>query len=338
VQTYINYFRPLWSGKKFVNAVTILSSYFLSRLTRQYLVWGKPNTFIIEPSALCNLGCPQCPVGLKTLTRPQSNMPLEDYRQVIDQISDYTWCLLLYFQGESFINPAIIDMINYAYQKKMFTVISSNGNRLANPEFAEELAASQLGRLILSVDGATEQTYRIYRQAGYFNRVIKGIRQLVEMRKKMNKKFPWIDLQFLVMRHNEHEMADIKRLGKELGVDRVIFKSPQIHDFEKADEVLPLNTKYRRYFKKNGKYQLKGSYSGYCKKIWYGSVITWDQKVLPCCFDKNAGFQLGDLQQNPFDVIWNDKTYHNFRRGVVSDRDGNEMCRNCTEGLKIFFR
>ena len=338
MQSYLSYFRPLWSGKKFINAVKILSSYFLSRLTRKYLVWGKPYTFIIEPSALCNLRCPQCPVGLQTLTRPQSNMLMEDYRQMIDQISDYTWWLLLYFQGESFINPSIIDMINYAYQKQIFTVISTNGNRLANPEFAEELAASQLGRLILSVDGATEETYRIYRQAGYFKRVIKGTRQLVEFRKKMRKRFPRIDLQFLVMRHNEHEMSDIKRLGKELGVDRVIFKSPQIHDFEKADELLPLNPKYRRYFKTNGEYRLKGSYSGYCKKIWYGSVITWDQKVLPCCFDKNADFQLGDLNKNSFEAIWNDPAYHNFRRGVVGHRDGNEMCRNCTEGLKIFFR
>src|SRR4030042_6363605 len=175
LQTYINHFQPLWSWKKFVNATKILSSYFLSRLTREYLVWGKPYTFIVEPSALCNLRCPQCPVGLKTLTRPQSNMALDDYRQVIDQISDYTWWLLLYFQGESFINPAIIDMVNYAYQKKIFTVISSNGNRLANPDFVEQLAASQLGRLILSLDGATKETYRLYRQAGYLHRVIKGI-------------------------------------------------------------------------------------------------------------------------------------------------------------------
>jgi MoaA/NifB/PqqE/SkfB family radical SAM enzyme len=265
-------------------------------------------------------------------------MAMDDYRQVIDQISDYTWWLLLYFQGESFINPSIIDMINYAYQKKIFTVISSNGNRLANPEFAEELAASQLGQLILSVDGATEETYRIYRQAGYFQQVIKGIRQLLDYRKNMNKKFPRIHLQFLVMRHNEHEISKIKKLGRELGVDRVILKSPQIHDFNQAEEVLPLNPKYRRYFKANGQYQLKGSYSGYCKKIWYGSVITWDQKVLACCFDKNADFPLGDLKQKTFKSIWSDQIYHDFRWGVVNNRNGNAMCRNCTEGLKIFFR
>ncbi|MBN2365484.1 MAG: radical SAM protein, partial [Calditrichaeota bacterium] len=212
----IEFLIPLWSWKKFSNAVSMLSSYFLSRLSRRYFVWGKPYTFIIEPSALCNLRCPQCPVGLKTLSRPQNNMTYEDYREIIDQIAGYTWVLLLYFQGESFINPAIIDMINYAYEKGIFTVISSNGNRLANPEFARQLAKSKLGRLILSVDGASEETYKIYRQAGYFRRVIKGIQQLVEERRNLAKGFPRIDIQFIVMRHNEHEMRDIKKLGKEL--------------------------------------------------------------------------------------------------------------------------
>ncbi len=316
----------------------MLSSYFLSRLTRRYFVWGKPYTFIIEPSALCNLRCPQCPVGLKTLSRPQNNMSLEDYRRVIDEIADYTWVLLLYFQGESFINPAITGMINYAYQKKIFTVISSNGTRLANPRFARELAASKLGRLILSIDGASEETYKVYRQAGYFNRVLKGTRQLTAERRKMKKSFPWIDIQFIVMRHNEHEMNNIRRLGKELGVDRVIYKSPQIHDFSKAEEILPTHPRYQRYEKINGRYRLKGSYSGYCKKIWYGSVITWDKKVIPCCFDKDANYQLGSMDEADFVTIWNSRQYHEFRRGVVRNRDGNDMCRNCSEGLRIFFK
>ena len=333
-----DYLIHLWDWKKFSNALLILSSYFLSRLTRRYYVWGKPYTFIIEPTAICNLRCPQCPVGLKTLLRPQDNMSFADYKKVIDEIAEYTWVLLLYFQGESFINPDILRMIDYAYEKKIFTVISTNGTRLANPQFARDLAASKLGRLILSVDGATEETYKIYRQAGHFHRVVRGIRQFMEARKHSGKKFPRADLQFIVMRHNEHEMADIKRLGGELGVDRVIFKSPQIYDFENAETTLPLNPKYRRYERNNGGFRLKGSYSGYCKKIWYGSAMTWDKKVIPCCFDKDAEFQLGDLNKDSFSEVWSGDHYQQFRKLVVKNRDSLEMCRNCTEGLRIFFK
>lgn len=219
-------------------------------------------------------------------------------------------------------------MINYAYEKKIFTVISTNGSRLANRAFARELAASNLGRLILSVDGATEETYKIYRQAGHFHRVTRGIRQFTEVRKQMGKRFPCADLQFIVMRHNEHEMSAIREPGKSLGVDRVIFKSPQIHDFENAEQTLPENPRYRRYHKVNGEYRLKGSYSGYCKKIWYGSVITWDLKVIPW----------GDLQTQSFDSVWDGESYHRFRKLVIDKRDQIDMCRNCTEGLRIFFK
>lgn len=338
MKSFISFLYPLWDWTKFKNAAAILTSYLLSRFSGKYFVWGKPYTFIIEPSAVCNLRCPQCPVGLQTLIRPQGNMKFEEYRKIIDEIADYTWVLLLYFQGESFINPEILDMIDYAYEKKIFTVISTNGTRLANPQFARELANSNLGRLILSVDGATEDTYKIYRQAGHFNRVVRGIRQFMEARNGAGKKFPRADLQFIVMSHNEHEMKDIRRLGKELGVDRVIFKSPQVYDFDNAEETLPQNPQYRRYEKVNGTYRLKGSYSGYCKKIWYGSAITWDNTVIPCCFDKDSEFALGKVGEQSFDEIWNGDNYHKFRQLVVEKRDNIEMCRNCSEGLKIFFK
>lgn len=336
--SYFSFLAPLWDGKKFNNVVANLSSYYFSRLTRSYHVWGKPFTFIIEPTNLCNLRCPECPVGLQTLERPMGLMKIPDYREVIDDIAGHCWYLLLYFQGESFINPDIVEMINYAYEKKIYTVISTNANRLANEQFSEELAASKLGLMILSIDGATDETYTIYRQAGRFKRVIKGVKSFMAARNRLNKKFPRVYLQFIVMKHNEHEMGAIKKLGKELGVDKVVFKSPQVLDLDRAGDIMPRNPKFQRYRKVNGRYKLKGSYTGYCGKIWYGSVLTWDKTVIPCCFDKDAEYPLGKMDGSSFADIWNNERYHQFRRGVVKNRDGLEMCRNCTEGLKIFFR
>lgn len=334
----LQFLSRLASPQKAVNIAKTLASYSISRTTGRYTVWGKPYTFIIEPTSHCNLRCPQCPVGLQTLLRPQGYMSFDDYRKIIDEIADYTVLLLLFFQGESFMNPDIIKMINYAWEKGIFVTISTNGTRLANPEFAHELAESKLGRLILSVDGATEETYKIYRLAGHFHRVTRGVKQFTDARKKLGKRFPRADLQFIVMRHNEHEMDDIKKLGDELGVDRVIFKSPQIYDFDNAEDTLPENPKYRRYEKVEGEYKLKGSYSGYCSKLWYGSAITWDKQVIPCCFDKDADFQMGEVGESEFSQIWEGDNYQRFRKMVIRDRDSIEMCRNCTEGLKIFIR
>jgi MoaA/NifB/PqqE/SkfB family radical SAM enzyme len=339
MKSYLSYLAHLWDTKKFRNFAVNLSSYGISRMTRRYYVWGKPFTFVIEPTNLCNLRCPECPVGLQELNRPIGVMKQVEYQKVIDDISSHCWHLLLFFQGESFINPDIIDMINYAYQKKIYTVISTNANRLASQEFSEELAASKLGQMILSIDGASDETYTIYRQAGKFDRVIKGIRYFMEARKQLNKKYPRVYLQFIVMKHNEHEMKDIKTLGQELGVDKVIYKSPQVLELDRAGDIMPKNPRFRRYAKVNGTYKLKGSYTGYCKKIWYGSVLTWDKTVIPCCFDKDADYPLGALRNgSTFEEIWDSEIYHQFREGVVQNRDGLDMCQNCTEGLKIFFR
>lgn len=334
----LKFLLPLWDNRKFINAGVNLSSYYFSRVFRKKIVWGRPFTFFLEPTTSCNLRCPECPVGMQTLRRPQGQMSFEEYRRIIDDICEHTWYLILYFQGESFINPDIIKMINYAYKKGIYTEISTNGTRLASSAFARELAGSRLGRLIVAIDGASEETYRIYRQEGHFQRVIRGVRQIVEARKRLGRLFPRIHIQFLVMKHNEHEMEAMKHLGKSLGVDRVVFKSPQIYNFEQADEILPQNPRFRRYEKVNGRYRLKGTYSGYCRKIWIGSVITWDRKVIPCCFDKDARFVLGNLAEDRFENIWKNSHYHQFRNGVVESRNRIEMCRNCSEGLQIFFR
>ena len=338
LKSYISYYLKLWSLGKTLNLIKNVSSFYLSKFTHGYFIWGKPFTFFIEPTNLCNLHCFECPVGLKLLKRPQGVMRFEDYKKIIDNISAHAWYILLYFQGEPAINPDLVNMVNYAYQKKIYTVISTNGTRLANKKFCREIAESQLGELIISLDGATEETYKIYRQGGLFRRVIKGIRLLTETRRRLNKKLPRIVIQFLVMRHNEHEMEAIKKLGKELDVDSVIFKSPQIYDFESAEDILPQNPQFRRYKKVNGEYILKGTYSGYCRKIWIGSVITQDGVVIPCCFDKDANYPLGSVPSKDFEHIWKSEGYHKFRKKVVANRHKIPICQNCSEGLKTFFK
>jgi radical SAM protein with 4Fe4S-binding SPASM domain len=65
-------------------------------------------------------------------------------------------------------------------------------------------------------------------------------------------------------------------------------------------------------------------------------VITWDGKVVPCCFDKDAHFVLGDLSQNSFQEIWNGEKYHRFRQSLMRSRSEIEICKNCTEGTRVW--
>ena len=333
----LRYYLPVFTARRVFNVLAVTGSYYLSRLLGRHLVWGQPLSYFVEPTNLCNLRCTECPVGLKQLSRPQGLMDGALYRRILEQIAPTALHVLLYFQGESFIHPQIIEFIRAAVNKHLLVEISTNGTRLANREFAEQLVRTRLWRLVVSVDGASEETYQIYRQKGHFHRVLKGIQHVVSAKQRFGQAFPQVILQFLVMRHNEHEIPAIKALGRRLGVDRVVLKSPQIYHFSDAETILPSNPRYRRYEKVNGSYRLKGSFSGYCRKLWIGSVITQDGQVLPCCFDKDATYCLGSVTESSLKAIWHSSNTISFRKRVIRHREKIPMCRNCSEGLKIFF-
>lgn len=103
--------------------------------------------------------------------------------------------------------------------------------------------------------------------------------------------------QFLVVKPNEHQLEDVKKLAHELGVDDVVFKTAQLYDFENGNPLIPENIKYSRYKKNNdGTYSIKNKLLNQCWRMWSSCVVTWDGIVVPCCFDKDAKHQLGDLK------------------------------------------
>jgi radical SAM protein with 4Fe4S-binding SPASM domain len=140
-----------------------------------------------------------------------------------------------------------------------------------------------------------------------------------------------------VVRPNEHQIPNIYRLAKKIGVDEVKLKTAQIYDYQNGNPLIPSNEKYSRY-KKNtdGGYSFKYKISDQCWKQWHSSVITWDGKVLPCCFDKDAKHQLGDIKDNTFKEIWVGKAYNAFRKQLLLGRKQIDICSNCSEGCKVW--
>jgi len=137
------------------------------------------------------------------------------------------------------------------------------------------------------------------------------------------------------MKQNEGQLEEVLKYGKDVGVDKVVFKTMQISSYENAIKFLPTNNKYRRYIVEDGSFRIKKGLKNHCFALWRTSVITWDGKVVPCCFDKDAEFELGLLNGKSFKQIWKSEEYQLFRKGVLDNRRGLKMCTNCTEGLKI---
>jgi len=144
--------------RRVVNATKVYGSFYLSKWRGVPKQKGMPLAIAIEPTTACNLGCPECPSGLKQFTRPTGNLKEDFYRKVIDQVWRETFYLTFYFQGEPYINPNFLEMVKYANEKKMYTTTSTNAHFLTE-ENAKKTIASGLDQLIISIDGTTQETY-----------------------------------------------------------------------------------------------------------------------------------------------------------------------------------
>lgn len=318
------------------NMAKVVGSYYYAKITKSPVQWGLPISISVEPTTSCNLRCPECPSGLRSFTRPTGMLEQSFFKETIDNLAPSLSYLIFYFQGEPFLNPKFLEMVEYASTKGIYTATSTNAHYLKD-EISKRTVESGLDRLIISIDGTTQETYQNYRVGGTLSKVLEGANNIVKWKKKLNSPTPHIIFQFLVVKPNEHQIEDVKRLGKEIGVDEVRFKTAQVYDYENGNELIPTLEQYSRYRKlDNGKWEIKNSLSNSCWKLWHSCVITWDGLVVPCCFDKDATHQLGDLKKIDFVTLWHDTKYQKFRASILKSRSEIDICTNCTEGTKVW--
>ncbi|MBX7142608.1 MAG: SPASM domain-containing protein [Chitinophagales bacterium] len=296
---------------------------------------GLPVSIAIEPTTSCNLRCPECPSGLRSFARATGMLDEDFFKKIIDQVREHVMYLTFYFQGEPYLHPHFTGMVAYAVQRGIFTVTSTNAHFL-DEENAARTIHSGLNRLIISIDGTTQEVYGKYRIGGQLEKVMEGTRNILKKKSELNSVTPEVILQFLVVKPNEHQVDEVKRLGKELGADDVWLKTAQVYDYENGNELIPDIEKYSRYKKSNSHYQIKNNLLNHCWKMWHSCVITWDGKVVPCCFDKDARHQLGDLKQQSLTQIWEGDAYRQFRSSLLNSRRQIDICTNCSEGTRVW--
>jgi radical SAM protein with 4Fe4S-binding SPASM domain len=322
--------------RRFWNGVKVLSSFYLTKWTNNPIQWGMPFSISFEPTTSCNLRCPECPSGLRAFTRPTGMLENFFFTKTIEDLHKEMMYLIFYFQGEPYLNPDFLDMVKFASSKKIYTATSTNAHYL-NDATAKRTIESGLDRLLISIDGTTQDVYEQYRIGGKLEKVLEGARNIVKWKKELKSKTPYVFFQFLVVKPNEHQIEDVKLLAKEIGVDDVRFKTAQIYDYENGNPLIPTIDKFSRYKKGvNGKYEIKNTLENHCWKLWHACVISWDGLVVPCCFDKDAEFQLGNLKEQSLRVTWHDTAYKKFRKKLITGRKNIEICANCSEGTKVW--
>lgn len=266
------------------------------RIRDYFVIYSKygviGNTIRIEASSICQLKCPVCPQAKGEMgTIGKGYLKLKDFKKFIDN-HPYFRNIELSNYGEIFLNPELKDIIRYAYIKKI-NLTARNGVNLntTSEETIESLVKYQFKAMSISINGATNNTYKIYQREGNFDNVIENIKKINYYKKKYNIKFPELQWQFVIFGHNEHELPIAKKMAKELNMRFVTkfnwsptYSPVKNKGFVRRETATGVASRHEYEQKTKIMYLLP------CYQLWNSPQINWDGRLLGCCINTWGDF------------------------------------------------
>jgi radical SAM protein with 4Fe4S-binding SPASM domain len=322
--------------RRLFNLTLVFLSMAISKVLNHPVTWGYPLILMVEPTNLCNLKCPMCPSGAGIMKRSRGKMDIKKFKRLIDEIGGHLILVQFWNQGEPFIHTGLSEMVSYVKSKHVPAMTSTNGHFFQTRQQVASIVQSGIDEIIVSFDGVDQTTYEQYRVGGQFDKVIGGVKNLVQYKQNRRIKRPLINMQFLVLKHNEDQIEKIKTMGRKLGVDLVTLKSAQIYSDEQGLAYLPDDDRFRRYTYNGKTHQMKSRFPDWCQLIWTVGVVNWDGSITPCCFDKDGEYRVGNTFQEGviFKRLWKGDRFQAFRKKVLHDRSSIPICTNCFEGIR----
>lgn len=320
--TFINLmaFFKTFTLKKFFNFILVNFQYLLGSSKIQ----GYPYSLTIDTNNICNLSCIYCPTGQNQIKRKKGIMNFENFKKIINELSDYVFILNLYAWGEPFLTPKIFKMIRYAKKKNLFVLISTNFNIPSKK--INKIVSSRLDYLIVGLDGVDQNSYEKYRKGGDFNKVIGNIKKLNRIKKYKHLKIPSLHLQFLIFKHNQNDASKMKTLAGKLKADF----------FEILKGTWTKNHLYLTDLETISEKDIKKK----CKCIypWNKMLVYWDGGVVPCPFKYDEKDDLGNIILNGFSSVWNGEKYCLVRKKQQnpSKIKKTTICDTCPIYLKKY--
>lgn len=286
-----------------------------SYLCKQTVVDEYPLELVVEVTNRCNLNCIICPRD--KMNRKISDMPFELFKKIIDEVRGKVEMIDLCFAGESLLHKDIFEMIKYAKQNKIKTFIQTNCMDL-DTYISKQLIDSGLDLLVLSIDAADSQTYKIVRSGGDYERVVNNAMNFLQLKKSNGKKNPYTIVQMVYTKFNKDEVKKFYSFWRKYNVDAVRIK--------------PFNTRAGLVTKdysaiKNG---MNKNNKKPCIRLWRGMAIYCDGKVVPCCMDYTGRYIIGDVNENSVAEIWNSEPMVHLRElHLNGEYEKSELCKNC---------
>jgi MoaA/NifB/PqqE/SkfB family radical SAM enzyme len=294
------------------------------RRIKKVTLSSKPYLINSEPTSFCNLKCLFCPTG-KGYNRSGGFASTELYEKTFRRIGRYVYLLTIHGWGEPLMHKNLPEIISLAHENRIGTVVTTNGSLLTK-ELSREIIFSKLDYLLLSVDGASNESYQKYRIGGSFDAVVNNLKFLISLKKGSNRLTPFIEWQFIVFKHNEHELPVAKKLAEDIGVDNIVFMQAFTEDlnYDSSDEKYHL-PKLSPLTKRSD-----------CKHLWSTLTFHWNGNVVPCCYDYFGEIAYGDLLNEDFGQIWNNE-YFQKSRSIIKEETkniiNNLFCSTCVDNI-----
>lgn len=313
--------KELFSNKRtFTQKYNLLLTYIQFKARKLYL-HSYPISLRIDPCNYCNLHCVLCPVGTKAQGRKQSKMDFIAFKNIMDECGPYIWDVDLFNWGEPLLNKDIFKMIEYARKKKIDVTISTNLNYF-DDDMCLNIIKSGLNKLIVSLDGASQESVSQYQKGCNFQKVIENIKKVVNMKEQLKSSLPFVQWRFLINRYNENEIDKAKEISKELRVDKLEignFRCDMGNEillnnkaqYENVKDWLPENETLSMY---NYSRKQKKDMNDICRFLWFESTIQPDGAVSPCCAVWHEKYDFGNINESSFKKVWNSKKYQDARR------------------------
>ncbi len=283
----------------------------------------RPEAIRLEASSFCQLRCPSCPTTSGAIHPAVGSgfLKAEDFRRLLDRNPWVKQVELSNF-GEIFLNPELLDIIREAWSRRV-TLTAVNGVNLNNvrEDVLEGLVRYRFFRMVCSIDGASEETYRRYRVRGKFQSVIRNIERINAHKAQYESPYPILRWQFIAFGHNEHEIPAARRMANELGMEFYVKLSwdesfspvvdPDLVRSETKEQV----ASRREYARKYGRHYRQTI----CDQLWDRPQINWDGRLLGCCYNHWGDFGGNAFEDGLLDTINGEKI--EYARGMVTGRN-----------------
>ena len=197
---------------------------------RDLAVPARPSRLYVECTAACNISCDQAccaPETGITRTRQAGMLDFELFRRVVDEAGPSLVRIDFFNYGEAFLHKRAVEMCEYIKGAFPHIYLYSSTNGLAfSEEQVRRLVRSGIDEVTFSIDGATPESYALYRRRGDFSKAIRNLGFAVDEKKTLGRDLPVINWRYILFTHNdsEDEMQRARALAADIGVDRLCWE------------------------------------------------------------------------------------------------------------------